>query len=65
MPGYEKTQRYLAKANIYCYLRDNGDLSRAMSNAEQLCKLSRDNEDDLMAYSEVHKVLRLLKEISK
>lgn len=64
MPGYEKTQRYLAKANIYCYLRDNGDLSRAMSNAEQLCRLCNDNKDDLMAYSEVHKVLKLLDEIA-
>ena len=65
MPGYEKTQRYLAKANIYCYLRDNGDLSRATSNAEQLCRLCNDNKDDLMAYSEVHKVLKLLDEIAK
>ena len=64
MPGYEKTQRYLAKANIYCYLRDNGNLTRAMANAEQLCKLCRDNKDDRMAYSEVHKVLKLLEEIS-
>ena len=35
MPGYEKTQRYLAKANIYCYLRDNGDLSRAMCTSSE------------------------------
>lgn len=63
MPGYEKTQRYLAKANIYCYLRNNGDLSRAKANAGHLCRLSRANADDLMAYSEIHKALELLDDI--
>ncbi len=64
MPEYEKTKRYLAKADIYRYLRDNGDLPRAMSNASTLCRLSQESEDDYMAYSEIHKVLELLDRIS-
>ena len=63
MPGYEKTKRYFIRTNLYKYLTENGDLERAMSNSEKLCQLCKESPEDLKAYSEVHKVIRLLNEI--
>ena len=63
MPGYEKTKRYFIRTNLYKYLTENGDLERAMSNSEKLCKLCKESPEDLKAYSEVHKVMMLLNEI--
>ena len=63
MPGYEKTKRYLAKADIYNYLCQHGDLARASQNAEQLCRLARQTRDAALAYSQIHKVLQLLEGI--
>ena len=63
MPGYEKTKRYFIRTNLYKYLTENGDLERAISNSEKLCQLCKESPEDLKAYSEVHKVIRLLNEI--
>ena len=63
MPGYEKTKRYFIRTNLYKYLTEIGDLERAMSNSEKLCQLCKESPEDLKAYSEVHKVIRLLNEI--
>ena len=65
MPGYEKTKRYFIRTNLYKYLTENGDLERAISNSEKLCQLCKESPEDLKAYSEVHKVIRLLNEIPK
>ena len=59
MPGYEKTKRYFIRTNLYKYLIENGDLERAMSNSEKLCQLCKESPEDLMAYSEIHKVIKL------
>ncbi|MBD5388250.1 RloB domain-containing protein [bacterium] len=63
MPGYEKTKRYFTRTNLYKYLTEHGDLERAMVNSEKLCQLCKESPEDLMAYSEIHKVIRLLSEI--
>ena len=60
MPGYEKTKRYFIRTNLYKYLTENGDLERAISNSEKLCQLCQESPEDLMAYSEIHKVIKLL-----
>lgn len=60
MPGYEKTKRYFIRTNLYKYLTENGDLERAMSNSEKLCQLCQESPEDLIAYSEVHRVIELL-----
>lgn len=60
IPGYEKTKHYFVKADLYNYLCQNGDLERAKTNAEQLCRLASKHKDDAMAYSQIHKVLELL-----
>jgi hypothetical protein len=60
MPGYEKTKKYFKQANLYKYLKQNGDIERAMKNAEKLCELSKSNPEDEISYSEIHKVMRLL-----
>lgn len=63
MPGYEKTKKYFSRTKLYNYLTENGDLDRAMVNSERLCQLCKEAEQDNFAYSEVHKVIRLLNEI--
>ena len=60
MPGYEKTKRYFIRTNLYKYLTENGDLEGAMSNSEKLCQLCQESPEDLIAYSEVHRVIELL-----
>lgn len=60
MPGYEKTKQYFTRTKLYNYLTENGDLERAMANSEKLCQLCKESEQDNAAYSEVHKVIRLL-----
>ena len=63
MPGYEKTKRYFTKTNLYKYLTEHGDLERAVQNSEKLCRLCQESPEDLKAYSEIHKVIELLKTI--
>ncbi len=63
MPGYEKTKKYFTRTKLYNYLTENGNLDRAMANSERLCQLCKETEQDNVAYSEVHKVIRLLNEI--
>lgn len=63
MPGYEKTKRYFIKTNLYKYLTEHGDLERAVQNSEKLCRLCQKSPEDLKAYSEIHKVIELLKTI--
>lgn len=60
MTGYEKTKRYFIRTNLYKYLTENGDLEQAMSNSEKLCQLCKESPEDLIAYTEVHKVIELL-----
>ena len=60
MPGYEKTKRYFIRTNLYKYLTENGDLERAMTNSEKLCQLCKESPEDIMAYSEIHKIIMLL-----
>lgn len=63
MPGYEKTKHYFIRTNLYKYLTENGDLERAILNSETLCQLCKESPEDLMAYSEIHKVIRLLNQV--
>ena len=64
MPGYEKTKRYFKRTNLYKYLTENGELERAMANSEKLCQLCKVSPEDRVAYSEIHKVVALLNEIT-
>lgn len=61
MPEYEKTKRYFKRTNLYKFLTENGDLERAIQNSEKLCLLSEKTPGDLIAYSEVYKVIELLR----
>lgn len=38
-------------------------MERAMANSEKLCKLSKESPEDWNAYSEIHKVIKLLDDI--
>ena len=61
MPEYEKTKRYFKRTNLYKFLTENGDLERAIQNSEKLCLLSEKTPEDLIAYSEVYKLIGLLR----
>lgn len=63
MPGYEKSKIYFRKTKLYDYLKANGDLAVAMKNAEKLCRLSQENPEDQISYSEIYKVIKLLNEL--
>lgn len=65
MPGYEKTIRYFRKTKIYDYLCSNGDLNRAMKYADKLSELSESSPEDKIAYSQIHRVLKLLSQWSE
>lgn len=60
MPGYEKTRRYFRKTRLYEYLRDNGNIDRAISYSAQLARLAESSPADRIAYSQMHRVLSLL-----
>jgi len=45
-------------------LTENGDLERAMANSEKLCQLCQESPEDLKAYSEIHKVVKLLNNLA-
>ena len=64
MPGYEKTRRYFKKVKLYDFLREYGDIDRAIRYADQLSKLSQSSPEDQIAYSQIHQVLNLLTEWS-
>lgn len=63
MPGYEKTKRYFTKTNLHKYLTEHGDLERAVKNSKKLCQICQKSPEHLKAYSEIHKVIELLKTI--
>lgn len=60
IPGYEKTKRFLKRANLFQFLSENGDLGTARKNASRLCELSRSSPEDEIAYSEIHKLFDIL-----
>lgn len=60
MPGYEKTARYFRKNNLYNYLTENGDLGRAIGYADELTRLSEATPENKIAYSQMHKVFKLI-----
>ncbi len=60
MPGYEKTARYFRRIKLYEFLRDNGDIARAMKNANKLAELSSSSPENKIAYSQINRVLSLL-----
>lgn len=65
MPGYEKTKRYFIKTKLYDYLRANGSIERAKSNAEKLSQMSKSSPEDSIAYSEIYKVIKLLDDLNQ
>lgn len=64
MPGYEKSKKYFRRNNLYCFLRDNGNMQNAIQNAKKLCEIANQYPEDMLAYSEIHKVISLLNELS-
>ena len=65
MPGYEKTQRYFKKTDLYRFITENGDLTRAIRYASELSRLSQESPEDAIAYSQIHRVFELIAELSK
>lgn len=63
MPGYEKTKKYLRRKNLYCYLKQYGNISKAVENAKILSELSKADPESEISYSEVYKVIELLNKL--
>ena len=64
MPGYEKTQRYFKRTNLYSFLTKHGDLNQALEYGAELSRLSEASPEDKIAYSQIHRVFELLSELS-
>ena len=60
MPGYEKTKKYFKRNNLYCFLKKYGNMENAMKNADKLCGIANEFPEDMLAYSEIYKVIGLL-----
>ena len=65
MPGYEKTKKYFRKTDLYLYLREHGNIDRAVHNGKLLSKIIKTNPDDQICYSEVYKVIELIKQMTQ
>lgn len=65
MPGYEKTKHYFIRTKLYDYLVANGSLERAKLNAEKLSQMSKTLPEDMIAYSEIYKVVKLLDDLNQ
>lgn len=65
MPGYEKTKRYFIRTNLYKYLTEKGNLEKAITNSEKICQSYKASREYSIAYSEIHKIFKLLKEINE
>jgi len=63
MPGYEKTKHYFQQISLYDYLKQHGDIQRAMQHAEQLCKFNEAHPENEVPYSEMYKIIQLLNEL--
>ena len=55
-------KRLNKNTKLYCYLTENGDLQRAIENADYICEICKKNPEDAKSYSEVQKVFGILKE---
>lgn len=65
MPGYEKTKRYFTRNNLYQFFEKNGDIKRAMKNAEILSQIQKKTPEEEVCYSEIYKVIQLLNELNE
>ena len=63
LPGYEKTKRFFRQHDLYHTLVETGDLQLAMANAEALCKQKEEHPDDVVAYSQMYEVFKMLESI--
>ena len=65
IPNYEKTANFFNKTNIYTYLKDNGDLDRAVNISRELDKLRIKEPDVYKSYSQMYKLFDIINEITK
>ena len=65
MPGYEKTQHYFRRTNLYRYLTETGDIEQAKHLAETLARMNDEAPEDSLAYSQMFRLLNLLAELNE
>lgn len=63
MPGYEKTKKYFIRTKLYDFLAKHGSLELAMKNGEALSALAASHPEDKIAYSQMARVITLLKQM--
>lgn len=64
VPGYEKTVKYFKKTKIYDFLKENGNIERAISNSDIIREWASENEEDRIAYSEIQGLIKTIKELN-
>jgi hypothetical protein len=64
MPGYEKTERYFTRNNLFRLLVESGGLQRALANSEKIERLAAESESDSHAYSQINQLFRLLERLT-
>lgn len=64
LPDYQKSERYFKKKKLYDYLMEYGSLDNAIEYSERLCSLAQNNPEDFHSYSEIYKLIQLLKELN-
>lgn len=63
MPGYEKTQHYFRRTNLYKCLTESGDIEQARLHAELLAKKNEESSGEGLAYSQMYRLLNMLSEL--
>lgn len=65
LPGYEKTKKYYKANPLFDNLKEKGNLKRAVVNSEKLYESIEWDMDYKKAYSEIHKLIKLLAALNK
>ena len=65
IPNYDKSEEFFNKINIYKYLKENGDLERAIHISRELDDLREKEPDVYKSYSQMYKLFDIIKKITK
>jgi|WetSurMetagenome_2_1015567.scaffolds.fasta_scaffold83217_2 hypothetical protein len=63
IPDYDKSEDFFNKVNIYKYLKENGDLERAINISRELDELRAKEPDVYMSYSQMYKLFDIIDKI--
>jgi len=65
IPGYDKTEAFFNKTDIYAELKRKGDMENAVSMSRNLDELRKKEPDVYRSYSQMHKLFAVLDSLSR